>query len=589
MYFAQSSEFSFFRICRTIVFVLLSCLAGKQKETVCQVEKNVFLEQPKGLHVGFGTFSTTPGTDLLFYQTDSDLLQIFATTEEGTYTKVRETVLPGKLRSMAVFDFSGDGVSDILFLGDAPRTLHLYTFSTDSVSEVALSAAPLENDATLYFVADPNSFSPVPVVVTQTPDKTVRVQKLVFSPATRSAQLELLFEVPAFEDTPVALLQLDVDCDCVAELVLVGQKSFFVLEHARLYRLAAPDEEPLKILLRDVTLNGVVDAVLVFQNKLVVLKGELDPASCLLKDFSQLPESKVLRVDLSEYRVLAEETRFADVNLEGHPEVVLTVDHLKSGAREVLLLELVADRFSTELVFADKDKHESCKNAGHNHKQLVALQNFPDLRSAAFFDFADRGVPALLLNSETRTELVSCQPPLWNYFVKLRAAKPFGSTDGWKYKPETEKNFAAVSVPGAVFRYKTKDQNNREVVGSHATCPDSSFRALQTPYFFAGLGEDINTIDEVLFGVALRKEGDTRCRQELRGLPNSSYILFPDPVADPNGWLILLSVKTSAYKALLFGSAFACVCLLSALVVFLKYKERQEDLRVDGINTLVLN
>jgi len=130
-----------------------------------------------------------------------------------------------------------------------------------------------------------------------------------------------------------------------------------------------------------------------------------------------------------------------------------------------------------------------------------------------------------------------------------------------------------VSYSGASYKYTVLNTSGRRSAAQVGQLPQTSYRALLTPYSFSGLG-CTNNYTENLF-VGLTKHTQEHFINMEGVIPNSHVVIHP--ALDDGSWRRALFLRPGALVPWVTFTAVVPTAILAAIVFVLHLNEKRED------------
>ncbi|CAK1582021.1 unnamed protein product [Parnassius mnemosyne] len=259
--------------------------------------------------------------------------------------------------------------------------------------------------------------------------------------------------------------------------------------------------------------------------------------------------------------------RSGDYNMDGYPDILMTLSPVNSNETAVFLLHnipcnLVGCRFSRTFE-VQWDKFDSFG------KNVVM---------ATFYDFYMDGVLDIIYvkkNISTQSYTMNAFRNELEYdtnFIKVIVVtglsnKKIPIINGTLYN---RKVTFGTNLPGPKIGYNTWSQEGTYRTGVCAQLSQSAYFALQLPYSIFGLDRTPNFVDTLNVGLSGYSKSWTQI------IPNSQIVVIPAPPDDPSQWRAQLFVTPSK---VILKSVFvltAIIVIITACVLYLHWKERND-------------
>lgn len=278
---------------------------------------------------------------------------------------------------------------------------------------------------------------------------------------------------------------------------------------------------------------------------------------------------------------------FGDYNLDGHPDLLLTVSSKASSAndsRAVLLQNLPCDGTPRIGCATGKSGQQRRRTFAPQFDHVEALAAEKGIVQAAFADIKGKGGLSIIANGyapgSDRPRLVVFHNEAYNdaFFVRAeclnsvcpapcgrmatgsKAAQPYG-----------------VNYSGASFRLSFTDIDGSVRVRSASQLSQTSNRALQQPFAIFGLGRTNSFVDLFSAGVSSRLSGTPATHTSSHIIPNSDLIVIPPHADSPNDWTFQIHIHPAAHFIWVTVALATALTILVSLTAFFKIQERRED------------
>eukprot|EP01091_Cochliopodium_minus_P011961 TRINITY_DN3522_c0_g1_i1.p1 TRINITY_DN3522_c0_g1~~TRINITY_DN3522_c0_g1_i1.p1 ORF type:complete len:649 (-),score=136.28 TRINITY_DN3522_c0_g1_i1:47-1993(-) len=267
--------------------------------------------------------------------------------------------------------------------------------------------------------------------------------------------------------------------------------------------------------------------------------------------------------------------RYGDYNLDGFPDLIVPVSN-EEGLRTV---ELWRNEACTV---------ETC-NGISSRRTFVkettgvgAMSKFENAYAASFMDFNEDGILDILMflepNATDKQQMHALYNNFYNdaFFLKalgLNGVCPSWCSNGPKFpnpKPY------GVNYVGSTFKFVTTSLSGKKSIKQGSALTQNSYFSLQTPYILFGLSRTSNYVEYFYFGATVAQESGNSV-QFIGIMPSSQLILIPYKANNPLGWMMELYLNPSSYILWIFLAFFGLLLLTCAVIGFLKYREKKED------------
>ncbi|XP_014208642.1 T-cell immunomodulatory protein [Copidosoma floridanum] len=259
--------------------------------------------------------------------------------------------------------------------------------------------------------------------------------------------------------------------------------------------------------------------------------------------------------------------RGGDFNMDGYPDLLVTLKSTTSGATRSFLLEntFTDSRGSFNRTFKVR---WNALNPFYNNDSVMAV----------FYDFYQDGILDVIFvlkdNDEVfRTAAFKNSLDYDANFVKVmvltgRTNSLYPISAGSLGK---KKRTYGTNLPGPSIAYKTRTQDGSPRSAIAAQLPQSAHFAMNLPFTIFGLGRTPNFIDSLTIGLS------NKSRDWTQIIPNSQMVVIPYPPSDPLKWKVQLFV-TPSKLILQSAAALTGTCgLITLIIAALYWKERRED------------
>lgn len=259
--------------------------------------------------------------------------------------------------------------------------------------------------------------------------------------------------------------------------------------------------------------------------------------------------------------------RSGDYNMDGYPDILMTLSPMNSDVTRVFLLHNIP--CSTP----------GCKYSRKFQIQWDLFDSFgTDVVMGTFYDFYMDGVLDIIYvkkNTTTQKYVMHAFRNELEYdtnFIKVIVVtgltnEKTPTINGTLYK---RKGTFGTNLPGPKIGYNTWSQEGNYRTGVCAQLPQSAYFALQLPYSIFGLDRTPNFVDTLNVGLSGHYKSWTQI------IPNSQIVVIPAPPNDSSQWRAQLFVTPSK---VILKSVFvltAIVIVITALVLYLHWKERDD-------------
>ncbi|XP_014358379.2 T-cell immunomodulatory protein [Papilio machaon] len=259
--------------------------------------------------------------------------------------------------------------------------------------------------------------------------------------------------------------------------------------------------------------------------------------------------------------------RSGDYNMDGYPDLLMTLSPVNSNETAVFLLHNVP---CTSV---------GCKFSRTFQVQWDKFDTFGrNVVMATFYDFYMDGVLDIIYikkNTTLQSYTMNAFKNELEYdtnFIKVIVVtglsnKNIPIINGTLYN---RKVTFGTNLPGPKIGYNTWSQEGTYRTGVCAQLSQSAYFALQLPYSIFGLDRTPNFVDTLNVGLS----GYSRSWTQI--IPNSQIVVIPAPPNDPSQWRAQLFVTPSK---VILKSVFvltAIIVIITACVLYLHWKERND-------------
>lgn len=273
--------------------------------------------------------------------------------------------------------------------------------------------------------------------------------------------------------------------------------------------------------------------------------------------------------------------RVGDFSLDGYPDLIALVTSCKDN-----LVYCISNPMILENV--------PCTDCISNASRRFELRTSPRLiqpadvslgqiQLASFFDLKEDGTLDVLLeykdaDQSMAVDFIRCEDKGDTTFLKVQV---FSSSCDQFCGSSKTKIGTGIAWHGACVMFSMSDSWGHDQVGSQCQMPQTTHRALHTPFALFGLGRSPNFVDYVHIGSprvplagSLHYGNQHYYLKQI--VPNSRLIVVP-PKGDGVHWQSRLYLTPSQLiKQSLMVLVSVCMILL-LVVVFLHYRERRAD------------
>jgi integrin alpha FG-GAP repeat containing protein 1 len=569
--------------------------------TIPIVDEEVMKPQ-EGQICGFGDMNKDRYTDLIVQSQSSNTLTVLIQSENGKFSQSKFP--PIKLRFgsgsavCAVADFNGDALPDIMVTYDQhDLTLRSDIYLNDVTSfvrhQLHLSLAQPPS------IVDINGDGIADLVGFLAEDKSFfclrgdrNISKMEISCANESFPGHESLKNP-FKSFPHIFADLngDLSSEIIFALESPNNPEVPHFEAWKLKDLGKGYWEQLRTI-PDIPVSGVKFDLFYFGSGVVTdfdADGSIDlliPV-CRNKDcnnveyiliYSEKKGWVYFQIDLKDAQLVVEKEgpvfRVGDFTLDGYPDLIATVS--KGNSIMPVIFENV----------------EYTGNQNFSRKfEMMVSQKVPQLvipaemaqgriKMAAFFDLKEDGTLDILVEytdpaKNLKFNFIRCDDKGDTTFLKVQIFTNVCTRDCKNSNPN--EIGSGISWHGACAYFSMPDSYGNTRMSAQCQLPQTSQRALHSPFLLFGLGRSPNFIDEVKLGSPRLPDQSQNQHSMLKQIvPNSRIIVVPPEGADTH-WQSRLYLTPSQLIIQSVAVLFSVCVILIILIVFLHYRERQQD------------
>ncbi|CEH13719.1 Predicted membrane protein [Ceraceosorus bombacis] len=282
-----------------------------------------------------------------------------------------------------------------------------------------------------------------------------------------------------------------------------------------------------------------------------------------------------------------------DFNKDGFPDLVIVTlpDHNRPDHTRVRLLKNVA--CSSGKSGCPPEGWEASRTFEVVTIGAEVLETLDDVRSATFLDIDEDGTLDLMLQRQVSAKGGARGAPTTVTFVQnnyfhdaffLKAVTLNGAcigycepSDGPRFKPR------AVNYAGASYKFTVLDTNGVRRAQQVGQLPQHTYRSLQPPYSYFGLGRTNNYVESLFVGSTRRQPQHFLAMEGV--VPNSHVVVVPWQDAnaadggDPGQWHKELYLSPADWIPAVTAVLVCLILLLATIVFVLHMNERREDER----------
>ena len=257
--------------------------------------------------------------------------------------------------------------------------------------------------------------------------------------------------------------------------------------------------------------------------------------------------------------------RVGDVNLDGYPDLIGTVRPLSGNESKSL----------AAIFYNVPCKSQPCSNNHRTFELKTELSKYDDAVNAIFYDFYDNGLLDVMIvrkndgkansTGSYKVQAVVNTPKYDGYFLKLMMTSKNCLSE---YCPP----YGAV-LPGASMNYTMADNRGEMQCSKAAQFYRSAHFPVDLPYVLIGTGATPNFIDTVWIGMCPFR-GSVSVHKWRQIIPNSHLVVTPYR----DGWKLRHFLSPNEEGAWSTLKALLLILFINGVIVFVLWlKERKED------------
>uniref|UniRef100_A0A915AJ19 T-cell immunomodulatory protein n=1 Tax=Parascaris univalens TaxID=6257 RepID=A0A915AJ19_PARUN len=267
--------------------------------------------------------------------------------------------------------------------------------------------------------------------------------------------------------------------------------------------------------------------------------------------------------------------RVGDFSLDGYPDLIALI---REKTQNPMILENVP---CTDCISNASRKFELRTSPRLIQPSDVSLGQ---IQIASFFDLKEDGTLDVLLeykdaDQNTAIDFIRCEDKGDTTFLKVQV---FSNACEQGCGSEKLKIGSGIAWHGACVMFNMSDSWGHEQKGTQCQMPQTTHRALHTPFALFGLGRSPNFVDYVHIGSArMPEEGglvhDGNQHYDLKQIvPNSRVIVVP-PKGDGRRWQSRLYLTPSQLIIQSLLVLVSVCAILLCVVAILHFRERRAD------------
>ncbi|KAL0488208.1 hypothetical protein AKO1_015330 [Acrasis kona] len=279
--------------------------------------------------------------------------------------------------------------------------------------------------------------------------------------------------------------------------------------------------------------------------------------------------------------------RVGDYDLDGYPDLILTVVDLSSPNSPNARVELVrniacsdsteksqpcTDRTLTKRTFDNTVTFALTPSEWDGKNLTFALQGF-------LLDIDEKGKMDLII---TRSSNNNNQSTITNkaYYNNLYTDGYFLKTIGLSGTiQDVNDRPYGVNMPGICYKFYITDMVGNYKIRAATQLTQTTHMSLQTPYHMFGLGRTNGYIEEFYLGKSSVTSGNSMWKMWSALMPNSQLVAIPSPAYDTDGWTVELFVDPSTQSIWVAVAVVGTLLLLGVPIIILYRYEAILDQR----------
>jgi len=308
----------------------------------------------------------------------------------------------------------------------------------------------------------------------------------------------------------------------------------------------------------------------------------------------------------AKYKDMPPSLRVGDFNLDGYPDLVVTVakvvDSEEEEKEQELKLELWQNIACTDVPSSISETTNTvfftCDDTGelNGGRSFQILTDGVDALSdsslkvsistelnqmpffdAFFFDIDDNGVLDIMsIYIDESSGNYTLKAFFNNFFNDAYFLKTV-STNG--VKPDGTQSYYGVNAPGITIKFTSTTLSGSTITHIHSFLSQTNYLSLETPYNLCGLGRTNGYVEEFYFGKVNPNSTEETINYKSFSsiIPNSQMITVTYPPNDANSWDIQLLVNPSGAAIWVILAEIVSLILLSLPIFALWYREYRQD------------
>lgn len=585
----------------SLFLLIICCQIGQYSVLSLNITQFVFGENTKYLPAAFGDFNSDKLTDMFVVTQDGRTLKVLMSHAESPLFREPDppegpscTYKTLSIVSVVPGDFDGNGAMDVMIvsLGGVTKSYDIY-FLWGSLRNMTLECgfedSPLLKLSGQPLVMDMNG-DMIPDLFGEDENGTRKFW--VFGTERKPPTPHLMF-VDGSENHPRLKIPsshafVDLNSDLAADLWITAKTRFEIWITAEgVYQLNETIDFPPDVgyigqtSFADVNLDGNIDAVVPVcfdKNKNVLLckKNSIFIYDFIRKEWIEIdvifedPLGNAWSFATSSVGYLYTETttlRVGDFNLDGYPDLLVTLFDLSEVPRVVLLENI-------------KCSGDSCKYHRSFAPKWDLFKDFGKTVLGTFFDFQEDGTLDVLLvqkTSDHEYQLGVYKDSTEYDAVFVKVLIPTGRC----YGEDCALNNIAYGTnqPGPSITYSITTATGSNQCSKATQLHQSAHHSLQLPYTVFGLGRNWNFVEVMKVGIPRGNNSVTLTSSFTQIIPNSQLIVIPYPKENPDRWVSKLFITPSKAMLMTAGALIGTCLFVAAIIGVLHHREKQQDKR----------
>lgn len=570
--------------------IIIILLISIQQIVCSDITNLVFGPKTDGIPAAFGDFNSDELTDVFMIRDKGTVVEILLGSDvepllvQGPKCAFQNFVIT----SVVPGDFDGDAFMDVMVTAKEKSSSKLNVYihwgasdrlncsSEDRPLIIGLEGEPLALDYNKDMIID--------LFGLQNGKRTFFIFKSNRTQHDTILMPSIDTNEPAKLRIPHSHAYLDLNQDFTADLFIVTEKNFEIwygreeegFDYDHSIELPTGNDNLIngQTIFIDLQLEGVMNEVMPTcfdrkcENSTILMRyhGRFHDIQVNFKDMDNVQWGFVVP-EKDEIYTNAITLRGGDFNMDGYPDLLVTLKKLTGGQPQTFLLENVP----------------CVRSCGALRRTFVvrwkALMPFTNgTMMGAFYDFYQDGILDVILvekKNDNNYRAVAFKNAL-DYdanFVKVIVLTGLSNNKTTKKLSPLgrKKSTYGTNLPGPRIQYVTTTQDGSPQHGASSQLPQSAYFSLHLPYTIFGLGRTPNFVDSLTVGLS----NHSRIWTQL--IPNSQMIVVPVPIDHPSQWKAKLFV-TPSKLILMSVLVLGATCIIITFIIFGLYiKEKRED------------